>query len=315
MRSSVDVRAFSLMVFFCLIIGMQQVLLKGTGADISPVLQLALRSGIAALLVAAYIAVRREKLEFGAGNWKPGVVVGVLFSMEYLLLGEALLRTSAAHSVVFLYTSPIFSAVILHFKVHTERLSPLQWLGIALAFSGIALAFMGGDSAPSGQLPVDRSAMLVGDLLALLAGASWGLTTVVIRSSSLAHLSPNQTLLYQLLGAFVLLSLAAVLLGRNSFNPTPEALFSLGFQSVMVSFVGFLIWFWLLRHYRASQIGVLSFMTPLFGVVLGAWLLGEALEPSFLFGSALVIAGIVMVSGYGWLASLKRPRSGQWLRD
>jgi drug/metabolite transporter (DMT)-like permease len=224
--------------------------------------------------------------------------VGFLFALEYLLVGEGLRHTSAAHMVVFLYTAPIFAAIGLHWKLPAERLEPLQWLGIALAFTGIVLAFFGRGRQASGGEPLN---VLWGDFLAVLAGVAWGATTVVIRCSSLARTSATQTLLYQLVVAFVLLMLAAAGLGQTAFNPTPLAWGSLVFQSLVVSFGSLLVWFWLLRHYLASRLGVFSFVTPLFGIVLGAWLLNEPIEPSFLAGAALVLPGIVLVSGYGWL--------------
>jgi drug/metabolite transporter (DMT)-like permease len=111
----------------------------------------------------------------------------------------------------------------------------------------------------------------------------------------------NKALLYQLLGAFVLLLIAAATSGQLSINPTPSAWGGLIFQTLIVSFASFLVWFWLLRHYLASRLGVLSFMTPIFGVVLGAWLLNEPIEPTFVAGALMVLTGIGVVSGYEWL--------------
>ena len=75
---------------------------------------------------------------------------------------------------------------------------------------------------------------------------------------------------------------------------------SLAFQTVFVAFFSYLTWFWLLRKYLASRLGVFSFLTPLFGVVLGAWLLDEPLRAGFLGGTLLVVSGVVLLSGYGW---------------
>jgi drug/metabolite transporter (DMT)-like permease len=296
-RQALDGTAYGLMLFFCLLLGLQQVALKAVAADISPILQIGIRSGIAAVLLGVVILYRRIPLVFADGNWKPGILIGVLFSLEYIFLGEALRYTSASHAVVFLYTSPIFTVLILHFLSPSERLAPLQWMGIVVAFIGIIVAFMGPETSS-----IDARSMLIGDGLAILAGAAWGLTTVVIRTTSLARISSMQTLLYQLVMGTVLMLATAFILGQTYFNPSTEALISLGFQSIMVSFVAFMIWFWLLNRYLASRIGVLSFMTPIIGVVLGAWLLDEPITDHFVLGSACVLCGVVLVSAYGLIS-------------
>ncbi len=303
-RKPIDATALGIMVVFCFAMGLQQIALKATGEDIAPILQIGLRSAIAAVLVLAYVVIRGKKLQFADGNWKAGILVGTLFALEYLFLGAALHYTSAAHSVIFLYTSPIFSALILHFLVESERLKIVQWVGILLAFSGIAVAFLWHGEEAAEMQPN----MLWGDFLALLGGVAWGLTTVLIRSSKLANVSSEQTLLYQLvMGALILLG-AAAWSDQLAINPTPLALASVTFQTLIISFGGFLLWFWMLNTYIASRLGVLSFMTPLYGVVLGALLLGERIEAGFLYGSAMVIGGIVLVSGHGWIKQLLTKR-------
>ena len=105
-------------------------------------------------------------------------------------------------------------------------------------------------------------------------------------------------LMYQLLGAFALLLPTAWLTGRWQFEASANVWMHLAFQSLVVSFASFLTWCWLLRRYLASQLGVFSFLTPLFGVVLGVWLLNESLERSFIVGSCLVLCGIGLVSNH-----------------
>jgi drug/metabolite transporter (DMT)-like permease len=302
-RKTLDGQAMGLMVVLCLIWGLQQVVLKAAAADVTPLMQIALRTGVAAVLVGLFMARRGERLVWRDGTWRPGLLVGSLFALEFLLVGEGLRFTTASHMVVFLYTAPIFVALGLHWKLPAERLAPLQWLGVALAFGGIAIAFLG-----RGQPARELADILRGDLLALLAGIAWAATTVAVRLSSLAREPAAKTLLYQLAVGFVLLMLAALALGQTGFNPTPLAWGSLLFQSLVVSFASYLAWFWLLRHYLASRLGVFSFLTPLFGVGFGVWLLDEPLEPGFTTGAALVMAGIVLVSGYGWLRTLLRRR-------
>lgn len=293
-RKAMDGRAVMTMLVLCLIWSMQQIGIKATADDIAPVLQIALRSGIAAVLVAILMQLRRERFLAVSGAWLPGLAAGLLFALEYLLLGAGLVRTTAAHAVVFLYTGPLFAALGLHLKLPSERLAPVQWLGILLSFAGVAAAFFVRREAVPGE---NAAHALLGDALCLAAGAAWGATTVVVRTTALAKCSATQTVLYQLVSACVLLLAAAAALGQLGFRPTPLAIANLAFQSVIVSFVSLLLWFALLRRYLASPLGVFSFMTPLFGVMLGACLLGEKVSPGFLIGAVLVLLGIVLVSG------------------
>jgi drug/metabolite transporter (DMT)-like permease len=52
----------------------------------------------------------------------------------------------------------------------------------------------------------------------------------------------------------------------------------------------------MLRNFLASRLSVFSFLTPLFGVVFGALLLNETLDPRFVGGAVLVLAGVVLVN-------------------
>ena len=146
-RKSLDAQASLLMLMLCLIWSLQQIAIKAVGPNMAPTLQIAVRSGLAALLVALLMVWRKERFDWSA--WRPGLLVGLLFALEYWFVAEALRRTSAGHTAVFLYTSPVFAALGLHLKLPSERLSAVQWTGIALAFCGVAYAFLGGDDAPT----------------------------------------------------------------------------------------------------------------------------------------------------------------------
>jgi drug/metabolite transporter (DMT)-like permease len=301
-RQALDSRAISLMLVLCAIWGMQQVVLKATATDIAPIMQIGLRSGVAALLVGLVMWWRKERMCLSDGTLRPGMVVGLLFGLEFLLVAEGLRHTSASHMVVFLYTAPIFAALGLHWKLPAERLGLVQWLGVALAFAGIAFAFLGRSTPASATSSTLANNVLWGDFLGLLAGIAWAATTVVVRSSALSKAPATQTLLYQLIGAFVLLLAGSFATSQAQVNLTPQVWASLAFHSLVVSFASFLVWFWLLRTYLASRLGVFSFLTPLFGIVFGAWLLSEPIEMSFLLGAVPVLIGIVLVSGGGWVA-------------
>lgn len=295
-RKGADVFLFQLMLLLCAIWGSQQVAIKLAADDIAPLLQAVLRSAIAALLVGLLLLWQGGWKVWLPSTWRAGLLAGVLFALEFYFIAEGLHYTSASHMAVFLYTAPIFSALCLHLLLPSERLQRLQWLGIGLCFGGVLLAFGGADWAGP-----DR-AMLFGDLLGLLAGLSWGLTTVVVRGSRLSEAPPALTLFYQLLAAFVLLLAYAAWSGRiGPVAWTPLAIGSVLLQGVLVSFFSYLAWFWLLRRYLASNLAVYSFMTPMFGVTFGVLILDEPLSLNFVLGALLVLLGISLVSGHTWL--------------
>lgn len=294
-RQALDGRAMGIMVVLCMLWGVQQVHLKSVTGEISPMLLLALRSGLSAILVAALMRYRQERMHL-AQNWKPGLLVGLLFAVEFIFVAEGLRYTAASHMIVLIYTAPIFVALGMHWLFPAERLSAVQWLGVLLAFVGIGISFLGYDAPNTG------SHMLWGDFLGLLSGLAWGLTTLVVRASSLANAPATETLQYQLVITFILLLLIALVTGQAEFNSTPIVWASLAFQGIVISFASFLIWFALLRRYMAAQLGIFSFLTPLFGVLFGVLLLNESLEPHFIAGASMVLLGLVIVSSYGWLA-------------
>lgn len=300
-RKSVDSRATALMVLICGIWGMQQIAMKLAAPDIPPAFQVVIRSFFASLLVIALIRIKGGKL-FPQGTFLPGILAGFLYATEFLCVSEGLNHTSASRMVVFMYTAPVFAALGLHFKLPEERLHRTQWVGIIIAFSGIICAFYGHSPDLGGERYPN---MLLGDALGIVGGLFWGMTTIVLRTTSLAYAPPANTLLYQLGMACLLPLPVAILSGQATVSLTPMAIGSMTFQITIVAFLSFLLWMWLLRNYLASPLGVLSFMTPLFGVIFGVLFLKEPLEAGFVIGSLLVLLGIIIVSGYRWFAHIR----------
>lgn len=299
-RRPLDGGAFGIMVVLCLCWGFQQVAIKLAAPDVSTVMQISIRSGFTAIILGAYLIWKNGLGQFRDGSLIPGIWIGLLFALEFLFMAWALDLTLASHASVFVYTSPIWAALGLHLFLPEERLSRLQWLGIVVAFAGVAIAFVG-----QGVSSGDASNILLGDFLALLGGAAWGMTTVVIRTTSISEAPAAKTLFYQVAVAAVTMLLVALVTGATQVEFTQTAVLSLGFQSVVVTLLTYLVWFWLMRRYLATRLGILSFMTPLFGVVSAMIVLNESIDPSFAAGALLVLAGIVIVNGADMFAGRK----------
>ncbi|HQS30315.1 DMT family transporter [Polaromonas sp.] len=289
-KTHLDALAISLLLACCLFWGFQQVLIKATIAEIPPMFQASLRLIGATALLWLWCLARGVKLFERDGSLGAGLLAGTLFGAEFACIYLGLQFTSASRLTVFLYTSPFWVALLVPLWVRSERLRGLQWLGLVCAFAAVAYALREGfvaGSAGTGH----------GDLLGLLAGMLWGLTTVVIRATRLSRVSAEKLLFYQLavpsLG-FPLLSLA---LGEAwVWHFSRFAIVSLTLQTAVGAFASYLAWMWMLGHYPATKISVFVFFTPLFALLFGALWLGEAVTPGLLMALATVAAGIVLVN-------------------
>jgi len=289
-RQALDARAVTAMLVLCALWGFQQVAIKLAAHGVSLVMQGAIRSAIGLALLLAWAALRRVRLFERDGTLWAGLLAGILFGSEFAMIYAGLAHTTASRMVVFLYLAPCLTALGLALFVPGEKLSALQWGGVALAFAGIVVAF--GD----GLLTQGR-ATLVGDALGVAAAIGWAATTVLIRATKLARASATKTLAYQL-GVSAVLMLA---ISRGMGEPgvvamTPIATASLAYQAVIVAFASYLAWFWLLTRYLASRLAVFSFATPLYGVAFGRLFLGDSRTATFVVAALLVGAGIALVN-------------------
>ena len=289
-QTHLDTLAISLLLACCLFWGFQQVLVKATLPEVAPAFQAAIRFAGATVLLWLWCAWRGVKL-FGAdGSLRAGLLAGALFAGEFACLYVGLQYTSASRLTVFLYTSPFWVAALLPIWVKSETLRPVQWVGLACAFAAVAFALREGFSAAGAPT-------WVGDVMALVAGMLWGLTTVVIRASSLAKVSAEKLLFYQVAVSTVTLPLLSLALGERWFwRFSPFALTSLVLQTVVGAFASYLAWMWMLGRYPATKISVFVFLTPLFALLFAALWLHEATTPSLLAALVLVALGIVLVN-------------------
>ena len=289
-QTHLDTLAVSLLLACSLFWGFQQVLVKATLSEVAPAFQAAIRFAGATVLLWLWCAWRGVKLFSADGSLRAGLLAGSLFAGEFACLYVGLQYTSASRLTVFLYTSPFWVAALLPIWVKSETLRPVQWAGLACAFAAVAFALREGFSAVGAPT-------WVGDVMALVAGMLWGLTTVVIRASSLAKVSAEKLLFYQVAVSTVTLPLLSLALGERWFwRFSPFALTSLVLQTVVGAFASYLAWMWMLGRYPATKISVFVFLTPLFALLFGALWLHEATTPSLLAALVLVALGIVLVN-------------------
>jgi rhomboid family GlyGly-CTERM serine protease len=294
-RRPLDGVAVACLLLCCAIWGVNQVAAKVALDEVPPLLQAGVRSVGAALLLSLWVRVRGLSLRTPAGGaptWRAGWLAGALFGAEFACIFVGLQYTTASRMVVFLYLSPFVVALGMPLIARSERLSALQLAGLLAAFGGVALAFADG----FGERAVGDLQWL-GDGLGIVAALLWGATTLVIRGSALSSALPEKTLLYQLVVSGLLLCAGGIAAGEVwPRHPSALTLSLLAFQMLVVTFASYLLWFWLVRHYPATQISSFVLLTPVFGLLAGALLLGEPVTTRLLVALATVTAGIAVVS-------------------
>lgn len=282
--------AAAIMVVLCLSWGFNQVAAKIAIHEIPPMIQAAIRSVGAALIVAAWCRARGIAMFTRDGSLIAGLIAGLMFSAEFILIYQGLLYTTASRAVLFLYTAPFFIVLGSRVFLPADRFHWSQWTGLALSFVGIALAF----GLPT---PAADPRQMLGDLMVLGGSLSWAATTLVIKSSVLNRVSAEKVMQYQLVVSAPVLAVCAVLFGeRMTVVPSALALWSLAYQTIWVVSVTFVIWFAMVARYSANRLSSFTFLTPLFGVAAGHLMLGEPLTPAFAAAVALVAAGLLLVN-------------------
>jgi drug/metabolite transporter (DMT)-like permease len=239
-----DPLAAALTFVLCVLWGFNQVVVKAALPEIGLIWQTGTRSGVGCLCVAAYALATRRRVFVLDGTEAAGLVAGLLFTAEFIALYESLRFTTAARATVFIYASPFFVALGALVLLKAERLRPIQWLGLALAFVGVAIGLV---------RPMPGGGWL-GDALALLAAALWGATTVVITATPLRRVDPAKVLLYQIAVAAIAAPFAAMAFGEKApAHLSPTALALVLWQGVVVVGGSYVAWFWLLKTYPARS--------------------------------------------------------------
>lgn len=223
-------------------------------------------------------------LRIARREWRPLAFLGALFTAQIGCLNVGTQLTSASHSAVLLNAYAVHTVVLAHFLVPGDRLTARKLGGVVIAYAGIAILFVrqlgAGGATLLGDVIVSVSALLLGERTIYLARA-------------VQKMDPVKLLLAQaLIGSA---GLAAVSLWLESSNPyrwtTPLAL-SLLYQGVVVAGFNFTANLWLLQRYRPSALAGYYLTSPVFGVLLSAFVTGEPLTGALLLASVLVAIGI-----------------------
>jgi len=213
-------------------------------------------------------------------------LVGLLQTTGFIGFSTwALSVAGAGKTVILVYTMP-FWIVLFGWPLLGERVRGYQWPALAVGLAGLILLL---DPQTGGSLE--------GDVLAILAGLSWGLASVVAkRLYQRGDVDLISFTTWQLLFGSIPLVIIALVLPAPPIVWSQAFIVALAFNVFLATALSWLLWMYALRRLPAGTAGMALLLNPLVGVV-AAWLqLGERPSPVELAGMALIALALILIS-------------------
>jgi drug/metabolite transporter (DMT)-like permease len=243
---------------------------------------------IAGLVMAAIAIALRRPFPADPRQWLTYAALGVLANAAYLGLTYTALGNGlgAGFGSIVASTNPLILALVAP-RLLGEGLTWRKSLGLALGFGGV-VGVMLARSGTTTARPAEVAIALVG------VASNVASTILFKRARGSTDLLAINTI--QLLAAGLALIPAAALFQPNpTVHWSPQLIASFVYLVAVLSVGASLLWFWLLSRGAASRVSAFYFLTPIFGLVFGAVLLGEPIGPGDALGLLAVALGILLV--------------------
>lgn len=227
-------------------------------------------------------------------HWRSALIVGIL------LLGLGNGSVSWAETMVPSGLAALMIAIVPLWMVLMDWLRPGGtrpqggvFLGIALGLGGMVLLI--GPAA----LGLDQPLNYMGVVLLLTASLSWSLGSIYSRHADIPDNPLMLTAMEMLTGGVFLLGMALVLGEFNGFQPSQVSalsVVSLAYLVLFGSLLGFSAYVFLLQVSTPAKVSTYAYVNPVVAVFLGWTLNAEPITPLTLAASAIIIAGVAIIT-------------------
>lgn len=281
----IDLRGAALALLVSILWGANPVAIKIGLADAPPLTLAALRFliGGGAIFLWAWLTGRLAGFRIARQEWRPLIVLGLLFSAQIVSMNVGTSLTSAAHSAIILNLYAVHTVVLSHFLIPGDRLTGRRLAGVAIAYAGIVLLLRG--QAQAG------APTLLGDAIMFVSAFLLAERTVYL-ARAVHRFDHVKLLLSQAAIGIALFLIGALLLEPEPVRWTGRLAAAVGFQGVVVAGFNFVVNLWLLQRYRPSALATIFLTQPIFGVIAAAIVTGDALTLEVLLASVAVAAGM-----------------------
>lgn len=296
-------RNFLWLVLLASLWGPSFLFIKVAVEDIPPLTLVVGRVGLAAVLLYLVLRLQGRNLPKFGPIWKHVAVMALVQNaLPFTLFNWGEQHIDSALAAILNGTTPLFTIILAHIFVADDRISMSKLLGVLVGFGGLVLLI-----APSLFAGVQVTTW--GLMAIAVAAASYGVAIVYSRLH-MRGLPPLAAPTAQL-GLAALFMLPLSLLIEQPFRvpaPSLAALGSLLTLAVFGTAVAFVVYYHIIERVSASYMAMVTYMVPLFGVVLGVLILNEQLGWTAYAGCVLILTGVMIVNGVvNKLVWLRRP--------
>ncbi len=268
--------------------GGNAVALRITLNDLPPLQLAAWRASLALAVLLAWTVLRRASIPLPARRLPLVIILGALVTGHVALLSLAAERVPAADVVVLLYLYPIFTALLAHAFLPDERLTARSAVGLLIGFGGAALALAGGGAGL-------ETASAKGAMLAISSAMCWALYTTCTKLA-LSAIRPLAVVVYPTaLSAMGLAWLAYAVEKMPIRAISLPGLLALGYQGILSTAGGSLVWTMLMAKRRASRLSAYTFLAPITGVLASTIVLDERVPGRLAAALVLVVVSLVAI--------------------
>jgi drug/metabolite transporter (DMT)-like permease len=262
----------------------------GVDAGLEPFTLVSARLFFGLLLLAAVVAVAREPLPREPRMLGHLLVLGFFsVALPFGLITWAELHVDSSLAAVLTGAVPLFVIPFAALLLPAEKITFNALVGVVIGLIGVAVV-VGFDPASLAGNELAAEIALIG------AAASYAIGGVYARRN-VHGLRPMIPALFQVGFAFVMTVIPAVVL-EQPWQRTygGDALFAVVWLGLLGSGAAYLIFFRLLGAWGATRTALVAYLLPIWGIVLGAMVLQEAIDARLILGTALVISGIALVN-------------------
>lgn len=293
----VGLSSTALVLLTAMLWGGTPVAISYTVDTMPPVAVAGFRFALAALFMLFWCRLEGSEIRLRQGQLRPCLIAGVLLFFQIALFNLGIAWSNSSHGSIFINTFVFWVVGIEHFVTRVDRLSLRKVLGLFVAAGGVLLILL---TSKANLQPTETTALdqpsLIGDLILLLSAALLGVKIVVVKQG-LKRVEPGKLIFWHDLFGVALFAGYSLALEEITWGDIgTAALLGLLYQGILVAGFCFAVQAMLLRKHTATQISVLSFTTPLFGIVLGVLFRGDQLSPWLFVAGACVAVGILLVN-------------------